>query len=402
MTTDERSPHTNLAEGNSVREPKQIGLALSGGGARAMAFHLGCLRALHDRGVLDQVRVLSTVSGGSVIGAMYAYSDDTFEAFDARVMAVLRRGLRGSLISRALAPTHILRSLLTTASASVLAVGADVVRTLAGGFSKWARNLQPPLRRWHSRTTSFQRSLDAHLFHGACVSEVKRASRHGKIDVLINATELRTGTAFRFGSSDVGSRRHGTLPATKVPLSLGVAASAAYPVFLPALDCEMELSKDGVTQRHRVLLTDGGVYDNLGTAPMEPGRDENVSVHVAKPDYIIACDAGAGVVDGTSIPYWWFTRMTAAFETIFRRVQNDTRGRLHRHASEGRVKGFLMPYLGQDDDRLPWKPPELVSRREVVDYPTNFDPMSDDSIRLLATRGEQLTRVLLAQYMPDL
>lgn len=51
-----------------------IGLALSGGGSRAMAFHLGCLRALDDVGILDQIRVLSTISGGSVIGAYYAYT----------------------------------------------------------------------------------------------------------------------------------------------------------------------------------------------------------------------------------------------------------------------------------------------------------------------------------------
>jgi NTE family protein len=54
---------------SSLSEPK-IALALSGGGARAMAFHLGCLRALHDLGILDRVRVLLTVSGGSVIGAL--------------------------------------------------------------------------------------------------------------------------------------------------------------------------------------------------------------------------------------------------------------------------------------------------------------------------------------------
>jgi hypothetical protein len=32
-----------------------IGLALSGGGSRAIAFHLGCLRALQERGVLQKV-----------------------------------------------------------------------------------------------------------------------------------------------------------------------------------------------------------------------------------------------------------------------------------------------------------------------------------------------------------
>ena len=58
----------------------RIGIALSGGGARAMAFHLGCLRALHDLGILDRVRVFSTVSGGSVIGALYAANDEPFPA----------------------------------------------------------------------------------------------------------------------------------------------------------------------------------------------------------------------------------------------------------------------------------------------------------------------------------
>ena len=42
--------------------PRRIGLALSGGGSRAIAFHLGCLRALHDYGLLDDVDVISAVS----------------------------------------------------------------------------------------------------------------------------------------------------------------------------------------------------------------------------------------------------------------------------------------------------------------------------------------------------
>lgn len=70
-----------------------IGLALSGGGARAIAFQLGCLRALHRAGLLNRVRVISGISGGSVLAAMYAYSDDPFETFDARVVKLLGEGL---------------------------------------------------------------------------------------------------------------------------------------------------------------------------------------------------------------------------------------------------------------------------------------------------------------------
>ncbi len=88
ITTHQR---VNLPE----RDPRtpDIGLALSGGGSRAIAFHLGCLRALHDRGVLDRVRVISGVSGGSVMTGLWAYSNDTFDEFDARVTELLRRGL---------------------------------------------------------------------------------------------------------------------------------------------------------------------------------------------------------------------------------------------------------------------------------------------------------------------
>ncbi len=70
-----------------------IGLALSGGGSRAIAFHLGCLRALHDLGILAQVKVLSTVSGGSVIGALYASTDAPFPEFEAKRARRCSRGV---------------------------------------------------------------------------------------------------------------------------------------------------------------------------------------------------------------------------------------------------------------------------------------------------------------------
>ena len=48
------------------KEGKKIGLALSGGGYRAAAYHIGTLRALHRLGILDKVDVISSVSGGSI------------------------------------------------------------------------------------------------------------------------------------------------------------------------------------------------------------------------------------------------------------------------------------------------------------------------------------------------
>lgn len=55
---------------DEAREGK-LGLAFSGGGIRAALFHIGVLAQLAERDVLRHVCVISTVSGGSIIGAFY-------------------------------------------------------------------------------------------------------------------------------------------------------------------------------------------------------------------------------------------------------------------------------------------------------------------------------------------
>lgn len=49
----------------------KLGLALSGGGFRASLFHVGVLRRMAELDLLRYVEVLSTVSGGSIVGALY-------------------------------------------------------------------------------------------------------------------------------------------------------------------------------------------------------------------------------------------------------------------------------------------------------------------------------------------
>ena len=53
-----------------VREGK-LGIALSGGGLRAALFHVGVLARLAQCDLLRYVALISTVSGGSIIGTFY-------------------------------------------------------------------------------------------------------------------------------------------------------------------------------------------------------------------------------------------------------------------------------------------------------------------------------------------
>ncbi len=382
-----------------------IGLALSGGGSRAIAFHLGCLRALHDRGILPRVRVISSVSGGSVIAAMFAYSDESFDQFDARVTALLRSGLFWSITRQALLSAVLPKSLVTAATAGLVALACDMGRSVIGLMNVTGlalrtdkERLHAPLRRYASRTVAFERALKKNLFLSTTMPQVARPG----LDIVINATELRTQTAFRFGSQFTGSWRFGRVPNNEITVAKAVAASAAYPVLLPALDERLTFERKGTTRTARVVLTDGGVYDNLGVTCLEPGRSADISTNVFHVDYIICCDAGHGQPAGINRPYWWHTRMQESFETTYRRVQTTAYSRLHNYTEIGELAGFVMPYLGQQDDRLPFRPPDLVPREEVVAYPTDFSAMNKENIDLLSLRGEQLTRLLVARYTPEL
>src|SRR5260221_8603019 len=88
---------------------RKIGLALSGGGSRAIAFHLGCLKALNELGLLDRVNVISTISGGSVIGAYYAYNPNkSFQEFESDIRRFLRSGFQRAILTEVLKPRNAL------------------------------------------------------------------------------------------------------------------------------------------------------------------------------------------------------------------------------------------------------------------------------------------------------
>ena len=400
---------SNATVSPGPREPLDIGLALSGGGSRAIAFHLGCLRALHDRSILDRISVISAVSGGSVIAAMYGYSSSSFEDFDERVQRVLRKGLQCKIAMRYLFSRRILQSAGTVLSAGILSILADVSRSIILLILRFARlgdsrladfigKVRSPFRRWVSRTHAFEDTLRLDVLGDMSMSDERRDN----VDLVINATELRTGSAFRFGSRESGIWRFGRVSNEDIKVTKAVAASAAYPILLPAFDEVMEFRKNSGKYSQRVVLADGGIYDNLGTSCLEPGRSSAYSFNVYHPQYIISCDAGAGIFDTKSTPYWWPSRVIRSTQAIFRKAQDGVRSRLFHFQSSGQIKGFVLSYLGTQDKALPHQPPDLVPRDKVFDYPTDFAAMSQEDIDRIALRGEQITRMLISWYVPEL
>lgn len=351
----------------------RIGLALSGGGFRATAFGLGCLRALADRDLLRHVRVVSGISGGSLLTAMWAYGPEEFAEFEASVIALLRSGLQLELVRRTFTPAAAVRNV------------NSVARTLVSGRS-----------RSHTRTESLVKALTARPFGQRLVGDVT----HPDLATVLSATDMASSNAVRFGSRVSSCSAYGVI-STAVPVAEAVAASAAFPVLLPALTRTYEFHRHGEVTRRQLAMTDGGVYDNLGLSPLLPGRSANHSDHVYDLDYIIAVDAGRGRAIRRAARYWPM-RMKQTFDITYGKTQDAARARIHLAGESGQIKGFVHTYLGMADARLPVPVLDLVTRDRVERYPTNFAKMASPDVQAITVRGEQLTRVLLAHYCPAL
>ena len=208
-----------------------------------------------------------------MLAALYTYGPEAFEDFESLVVEQLRSGFQMEMITRACRPDAVLRNLAHSARAAVV------------------RPRGEPLTRTANRTDALRDTLAARAFGNREVDQVS----HPGLTTVITATDLRTGNAVRFGSARSACSVYGSI-VEPVRVADAVAASAAFPLLLPAVERAYSF-RSGVNaaqERHVVLLTDGGVYDNLGLSVLEPGRSPVHTPHTYQLDYIIACDAGRG------------------------------------------------------------------------------------------------------------
>ena len=383
---------------------KAIGLSLSGGGSRAVAFHLGTLRALEDLDLLDEIEVVSGVSGGSVMTGLIGYTDVCFREVDAMTVQFLRNGLVKRALGKLMHPRRLIGVLWNFVVVALPQMLMELLVFLAGRFVAmlprgWAVNLAMqrfrwPFRRRYSRTHVMAQAVEDLVGSQRCDG----ATRQGK-SIVFNACELRTGAAFRMSNERYGCWRYGWAPASELRVADAITASAAYPAMLPPFDWKRVFELHGQEKEHRVVVTDGGVFDNLGVSVMEPGRDIGISAVSYDADIIIASDAGMGQITGDGVPTSWWNRMIQVSAAVMRKVQDATKKRLHDHAAAGRIDGFVYVGLGQKDARVHPKSGNWVRRDQVMDYPTDFNAMAEEDIDNLAGRGEAITRSLITRYL---
>lgn len=214
-----------------------FGLALSGGGVRAAAFHCGVLQALSDLNLVDDIKVVSTVSGGSVFGAAWLAAKSGGKSNDVFLKEIKEELVKGA-IGRSIRP-GIIKLLLPGYTRSDL---------IAGTFNRF-------------------------YFRDKTLADLPEVPK-----LCINTTILNNGQVGKFsreGFSAWGLHSKNNKPPhlagiKNFPLALAVTASAAFPVGLPPVRLKRKIFPTDIEFRgdlkgaKAIYLTDGGVLENLG------------------------------------------------------------------------------------------------------------------------------------------
>lgn len=223
--------------GDADRAEPGIALCLSGGGYRAMLFHVGALWRLNEAAYLPKLDRVSSVSGGSMTNGALALNWHKLD-FDSAGFA---RGFGPALVD----PVRKLAG--KTVDLWVILLGL----LLPGSIGHW-----------------YARAMKRNLLGSATLQDLPDRPRF-----VINATNLQSAVLWRFSKPYMRDYRVGEVKTPSVELATAVAASGAFPPFLSPVPLNLDeaswtpgsgldLQREPFTTRP--FLTDGGVYDNLG------------------------------------------------------------------------------------------------------------------------------------------
>jgi len=382
----------------------KVGLALSGGGFRASLYHLGVLARLAEMDALRSVETISTVSGGSIVGAHYYLevkrllekkSDNRIGQQDyidivRRVQQDFLDGVKTNIRTRALADFgKNLSMIFTKAYSRSQRLGELYEEQL---FAKvpdgHGKTLPRPMHE-----LLIQPAEEDEKFH----PKFNNWRRRAKVPaLLLNATSLNTGHSWHFTARSMGeppgllgsevdkNTRYRRMWYPDAPteelqnyrLGYAVAASACVPgLFEP-------LKLDGLYPDKVVRLVDGGVHDNQGVAGL---LDEGCT-------FILCSDASGQMQDmdapSNGLPAVLMRSNAIMMDRVREAEYQDLRWRTDSRA----IQGLFFVHLKKD---LPVSPQDWVACQD----PT---PRSDKSPNRLPYGIDPKIQELIAAIRTDL
>lgn len=369
----------------------KIGLALSGGGTRAVVFHLGVLLRLARQGLLENVARISTVSGGSLVAALIfsrsALVWPSSEQFRHEVYPALRSLLTTTdLFSLSAVSRHASQWTLVPFDRGRIV--ADLLKIRWGVFGKLQDLPDSPV--W-----------------------------------LINTTCIESGKNWRFSKFEMGDWKFGRHYSPPFSISEAAAASAAVPYVIGALTFRLPadgwFETDPATSeprerkfppREKIRLWDGGAYENLGIEPLyKPDRrmikcDEIFVSDASGPLASIGeCPRRAGLLSGNLKSPRLFDIASDQIRGLRSRLFVDAltskraRGVLIRITNSVRDIDIKAGRTRQDSEYQDFQSDEAVSLASK--HPTNLSALTTETFDLVARHGFECADATFTAYRPD-
>lgn len=312
-------------------------LCLSGGGYRAMLFHVGVLWRLNDAGLLQDLDRISSVSGGSITAGVLAMNWHRLD---------FRDGVAQAFTDLLVAPVRALAG-----------VGIDVPAVLGGLVLPFV-----------SASDRVAEAYAGHLFGGTTLQDLPDEPRF-----IFNATNLESGALMRFSKPYLADYRVGRIDAPRLPLATVVAASSAFPPVLSP--CSIDFSDadwrdepgndlTGEGFRGVVRLSDGGVYDNLG-----------LETAWKRYERILVSDAGGAFTAEADPPGDWLRHTFRVFQIFDSQVRALRKRQVVRAFVDGLRTGM---YVGirsdpRDYPATPGIPSDPAVTLSLAATPTRLD-----------------------------
>ena len=311
--------------GEAEAEPADgTALCLSGGGYRAMMFHVGVLWRLNEAAMLPVLDRVSSVSGGSITAGVLA--------MNWAHLGFNRAGIAEEFVSEVMEPIRDMSRRTVDLRSVLVGVGLP--------FTSVSDRVVKAYRKYLFAKTTLQDLPDRPRF-------------------VINATNLESGVLMRVSKPYLADYRVGRVNEPDLPLAVAVAASSAFPPVLSPCTVDLEhedwVSEDGNDLtgpefRNQIRLSDGGVYDNLGL--------ETAWKRYSK---ILVSDAGGLLHPDADPPWDWARQMVRVLKVIDNQVRSLRKRQLIESLKDMRRSGM---YVG--------------IRSHIADYPL-ADPLPADS-----------------------
>jgi len=331
-----------LIPGDDKKQPRAgIGLCLSGGGYRAMVFHLGALIRLNELGFLPKLDRISSVSGGSITAGFLGLKWNALE-FDGS-------GVASNLVAEVVTP---IRAMAT----HTLDVGGVIGAMLLPG----------------TVAEHIAKAYSKYLFGDSTLQDLPNNPRF-----VINATNIQTGSLWRFSKPYMADYKVGQFPNPTIALAVAVGASSAFPPVLSPVRLDLDpagftpgtglgLQKPPYTTQ--VILTDGGAYDNLGLETV-----------LKEFDTVLVSDGGLHISPEPEPHTDWARQALRVNDIIDSQVRDLHQRDLINAYKSGQRKGT---YWATRSDIANYSAPNqlpcpLASTEELASIPTRLAGMDD-------------------------